>query len=37
MRKGIWGIALVAIVLLMASCSSECEYAYGRIVKRFGG
>ena len=27
MRKGIWGFALVAIVLLMASCSSESEYA----------
>ncbi len=26
MRKGIWGFALVAIVLLMASCS-ESEYA----------
>ena len=27
MRKGIWGFALVAIVLLMASCSSKSEYA----------
>ena len=27
MRNGIWGFALVAIVLLMASCSSESEYA----------
>ncbi len=27
MRKGIWGFALVAIMLLMASCSSESEYA----------
>mgnify|MGYP000116813446 CR=1 FL=1 len=27
MRKGIWGFALVAIMLLMASCSSKSEYA----------
>ena len=27
MRKGILGFAFVAIVLLMASCSSESEYA----------